>query len=69
MQVVWTRHAQERQQQWEQRLGITCEEVEAVLINPLLIPKEDKGDKEEYLYRYLGYLLSTLSPPSPLLNY
>lgn len=30
-QVVWKKHAEERQQQWQQRLGITREEVEQVL--------------------------------------
>ncbi len=34
MQIVWTKHAEERQQQWEARLGITREEVEIVISNP-----------------------------------
>ncbi len=34
MEIVWTRHADDRQRQWQDRLGITREEVEAVLTNP-----------------------------------
>ncbi|PSB52763.1 hypothetical protein C7B67_05840 [filamentous cyanobacterium Phorm 6] len=41
MQIVWTKHAQERQQQWEERLRITREEVEAALTNPQQIIVED----------------------------
>lgn len=41
--IVWTQHAEERQQQWEIRLGITREEVEAVLLNPEQIVPEDQG--------------------------
>jgi hypothetical protein len=41
MQIVWTKHAQERQQQWEERLRITREEVEAAVTNPQQIIVED----------------------------
>ncbi|EDX77161.1 hypothetical protein MC7420_298 [Coleofasciculus chthonoplastes PCC 7420] len=41
MQIVWTRHAQERQQQWQQRLEITRQEVETVLMNPQQVIVED----------------------------
>lgn len=41
MQIVWTKHAEERQQQWEERLGITREEVEAAVTNPQQIIVED----------------------------
>lgn len=34
MQIVWTKHAEERLQQWEDRLGITKEEVEAAVTTP-----------------------------------
>lgn len=34
MQIVWTKHAEERQQQWQHRLGITREEVEMVISSP-----------------------------------
>ena len=41
MNVFWTKHAEERQQQWQQRLGITREEVEAVVKVPQQIVIED----------------------------
>lgn len=41
MPIVWTKHAQERQQQWEERLKITREEVEAAVTNPQQIIVED----------------------------
>jgi hypothetical protein len=41
MQIVWTKHAQERQQQWEERLRITKEEVEAAVTNPQQIIVEE----------------------------
>ncbi|MEG4318940.1 MULTISPECIES: hypothetical protein [unclassified Microcoleus] len=41
MQIVWTKHAQERQLQWEERLKITREEVEVAVINPQQIIVED----------------------------
>lgn len=41
MKVYWTKHAEERQQQWQQRLNITREEVEVVLMNPQQIVFED----------------------------
>ena len=34
MQIVWTKHANDRYQAWQQRLGITREQVEAILISP-----------------------------------
>ncbi len=34
MDIVWTQHAEERQRQWEERLGITRQEVEALLSAP-----------------------------------
>jgi hypothetical protein len=40
--IVWTIHAEERQQQWQQRLGITREEVEAILTNPQQIIVENQ---------------------------
>lgn len=41
MQIVWTKHAEERQQQWIERFGITREEVETVVTNPQQIILED----------------------------
>ena len=34
MKVIWTKHAEDRQKQWEKKKGITREEVEAILSNP-----------------------------------
>jgi hypothetical protein len=31
MECLWTRHAEERQQEWQTKLGMTREEVEEVL--------------------------------------
>ncbi len=42
MPIVWTRHAEERQQQWEQRLGITHDEVETILTYPQQIVAENQ---------------------------
>jgi hypothetical protein len=42
MEIVWTKHAEERQQQWEQRLGITKQAIEIALLNPEQIVIEDE---------------------------
>ncbi len=42
LELVWTQHAEERQQQWEQRLDITRQEVEAVT-SPEQIIHDDEG--------------------------
>ncbi len=34
MKVIWTRHAEERQKEWEKKRGITRQEVEKVLNKP-----------------------------------
>ncbi|MFY9303020.1 MAG: DUF4258 domain-containing protein [Atribacterales bacterium] len=34
MKIIWTRHAKERQKEWERILGISREQVENVLKNP-----------------------------------
>lgn len=39
--IVWTKHAEERQKQWQERLGITREEVEKVIMNPQQVVSED----------------------------
>jgi len=33
MKIVWTRHAEERQKEWERKLGITRQEVEDLLMH------------------------------------
>ena len=34
MKIIWTRHAENRQKEWEKKLGITRREVEDILRNP-----------------------------------
>jgi hypothetical protein len=34
MKIIWTRHAEERQKEWEKKLGITRQEVENMLRKP-----------------------------------
>jgi hypothetical protein len=34
VEIVWTRHAEERQDEWHEKLGITREEVESLLVEP-----------------------------------
>ncbi len=34
MKIVWTRHAEERQKEWEKKLGITKQKVEDLVGNP-----------------------------------
>ena len=31
MKIIWTRHAEERQEEWQKKLGITRQEVENLL--------------------------------------
>jgi len=42
MRIVWTRHAQERQQEWEKKRGVTRQEVEDVLKDPEQIVPGDR---------------------------
>ena len=34
MEIIWTKHAQERQKEWARRRGITRKVVEGLLMNP-----------------------------------
>ncbi len=43
MEIIWTKHAEDRQKEWEKRLGVTREEVETLLNSPeQIVP----GDRE-----------------------
>jgi len=43
MKILWTRHAEDRQKEWERKLGIKKAEVERVVRNPeQIVP----GDRE-----------------------
>lgn len=43
MKIIWTRHAEERQEEWQKKLGITRQEVEDLLKDP---EKVVSGDLE-----------------------
>jgi hypothetical protein len=43
MECLWTRHAQERQQEWQTNLGVTRDEVEEALRHPDQIVAGDQG--------------------------
>jgi len=43
MKIVWTRHADERQTEWEKTLRITKEEVENLLASPAQVVAGDMG--------------------------
>lgn len=43
MLIIWTKHAEERQNEWQKKLGITQQEVESILINPEQIVSGDQG--------------------------
>lgn len=41
MELIWTKHATARQQEWEQRKGITRQDVETVIQSPEQIVPDD----------------------------
>ncbi len=43
MKVIWTRHAEERQKEWEKKRGITRQEIEALVLNPDQIVAGDRN--------------------------
>ncbi|MDA0746761.1 MAG: hypothetical protein O2954_09580 [bacterium] len=43
MMILWTQHAEVRQKEWQKKLGITCQEIEAVLMNPEQIVPGDRA--------------------------
>ena len=43
MRIIWTRHAEERQEEWRRKLGITRQEVEDVLNAPEQVVPGDLG--------------------------
>ena len=43
MECLWTRHAEERQQEWQTKLGVTREEVEEVRRHPEQIVAGDQS--------------------------
>ncbi|MGC8960581.1 MAG: hypothetical protein ACP5OO_12530 [Chloroflexia bacterium] len=43
MRIIWTRHAEERQKEWQKKKGITRQEVETVLRFPEQVLPGDRG--------------------------
>ena len=41
MKIIWTKHAKQRQKEWEKKKGITSEVIEEVLSKPEQIVKGD----------------------------
>lgn len=41
MKIVWTKHAEDRQKEWEKKMGITHSDVEDLLKNPQQIVPGD----------------------------
>lgn len=45
MRIVWTRHAVERQREWERKIGVTREEVEWVVRDPEQVVSGARGSR------------------------
>jgi hypothetical protein len=46
MKIIWTKHAKDRQKEWEKKLGVTRQEVEDLVSNPeQIVP----GDLEAFV--------------------
>ena len=43
MRIIWTRHAEERQTEWEKKLRITRDEVESLINSPAGVVSGDMG--------------------------
>ena len=44
MKIIWTRHAEEREEEWRKKLGITRQEVEDLIRDPeQLVPGDLKA--------------------------
>ncbi len=56
MKIIWTKHAKERQKQWQNKLGITRDEVENILKNPEQIGSGDMEIKIAQTKRGNGLL-------------
>ncbi len=41
MEIIWTKHALERQREWQEKLGITQLEIEALLKDPVQVVPGD----------------------------
>jgi hypothetical protein len=43
VRIIWTRHAEERQKEWEKKLRITRDEVESLINSPAQVVSGDMG--------------------------
>lgn len=43
MKIVWTKHAEERQKEWERERGSTRQEVEEAIMKPEQVVYSDQG--------------------------
>jgi hypothetical protein len=43
VRIIWTRHAEERQTEWEKRMRITRDEVESLIRSPAQVVSGDMG--------------------------
>ena len=43
MKIIWTKHAEDRQKEWEKKCGVTRKEVEELVSNPEQIVPGDMG--------------------------
>jgi len=43
VRIIWTRHAEERQKEWEKKLRITRDEVEGLINSPAQVVSGDMG--------------------------
>ena len=43
MKIIWTKHAEDRQKEWEKKLGVSRKEVEDLVSNPEQIIPGDVG--------------------------
>jgi len=43
MKIIWTKHAEDRQKEWEKKLGVARQEVEDLVSNPEQIVPGDMG--------------------------
>jgi len=56
VKIIWTKHAADRQLEWEKKLGVTRQEVEEVLSNPEQIVPGDLNTQVAQTRRGKGLL-------------
>ncbi len=56
MVIVWTKHAENRQKEWEKKRGISRQEVEMALLKPEQIIPGDQGVLIAQVRREMGLL-------------